>query len=198
MKDSNEYTDTSGGMETTMSDIKGLDAHLTAGPPEQPDPAHWHVSRHSDDEDVLITEDFWNALDYAAGELRELAEFEYEGIAPMGETGDYEGAYTAFKRSNELDALYQRAIHPVQQHRRADPDDDEPSRYDPARWRAPLYRGYGGDDRLMETARRAVEKVNSESPVSIWECSDELIYVDDNDNPTDDANYGRPFHAADY
>ena len=180
-----------------MSDIKGLDAHLTAGPPEQPDPAHWHVSRHSDDEDVFITEDFWNALDYAAGELRDLAEFEYEGISAMGEAGDYEGAYTAFKRSNELDALYEAAIHPRQQHRRTDPDEDE---IITDRHRAPLYRGYGGDDRIMETARRAVEKVNSESPVSIWECSDELVYVDDNDHLTGYAEGlgGRPAHADDY
>lgn len=178
--------------------MKGLDAHLTAGPPESPDPTHWHVSRHREDDDVYITPDIYDALDYAAGELRDRAEFEWEGIAPSGEAGDFEGAYNAWKRSQELDALQSTAAHAVKQHKLPDVDGDDNSAFHaPDTVRAPLYRGYGGDAKILETAKRAAATVNDGSEIGIWECSDELVYVTDAGEMTDQDN-GQPYHADEY
>jgi hypothetical protein len=176
--------------------IKGLDAHLTAGPPESPDPTHWHVSRHRDDEDVFITPDIYSALDYAASELRDLAEFEHDGIAPSGEAGDYQTAYESWKRANELDALHETARHPVTQYNL--PDVDEDTIYVAGKYRAPLYQGYGGDAKLLETAQRSVQAVNDGSQISIWECSDELVYLNDNGTALSDEDNGFPYHLADW
>ncbi len=175
--------------------IKGLDNHLTSQP-EQPDPVHWHVSRHSEDDDVFITEDFWQALDYAATELRDLSEFEYEGISASGDAGDFESAYEAFKHSNELDALRSNLAHAIQQHERIDPDDDTLVISD--KYRAPLYRGPGGDERIMETALRAIDTVNFGSPVSIWECSQELVYLNDTATREVGPDDGQPYHADEW
>jgi hypothetical protein len=176
--------------------IRGLDAYLTTQP-EQPDPKHWHVSRHSNDDDVFIVEDFWYALDYAADELRDLAEFEHEGISANGEAGDFEGAYTAFKRSNELDAVMQQAKHALDQHNKIDPDDDIPGTVNDG-YRAPLYQGPGGDEKIMQLALRAVERINNETPVSMWECSDELVYLNDTGTRLSDPDNGQPYHADDW
>ena len=176
--------------------IKGLDNHLTAGPPEQPDPRHWHVSRHSDDDDVFITEDFWSALKYAKGEVDSLAEFEQDGISCMGDSGDFEGAYNAFKRSNELDAVQMQAAHALEQHNKRDLDEDESYDYG-VKHRAPLFQGPGGDEKIVELALRAVERINSETPVSMWECDDELVYVNDQGIPVE-QDLGNPAHADDY
>jgi hypothetical protein len=180
--------------------IRGLDHYLTTQPeqPEQPDPKHWHVSRHSDDDDVFIAEDFWSALDYAAGELRDLAEFEYEGISASGDAGMFELAYTAFKRSNELDAVKMQADHALQPHNKIDPDDDIPGTVNDG-YRAPLFRGPGGDEKIMECALRAVERINSATPVSIWECDAELVYLTDTvPIRVTDADNGRPYHADEW
>jgi hypothetical protein len=176
--------------------IKGLDDHITSQP-EQPDPKHWHVSRHRDDDDVFITEDFWTALDYAATELRDLAEFEYEGISASGDAGDYEGAYKAFVRSNELDALRNNLAHAIDQHNKIDPDDDIPGTVNDG-YRAPLYRGYGGDERIMETALRAVESVNLGSDMAIWECTSELVYLNDTATRESDPDNGQPYHLDEW
>ena len=178
--------------------IRGLDHYLTTQP-EQPDPKHWHVSRHSDDDDVFITEDFWSALDYAKGEVDSLAEFEHDGISCMGDAGDYQGAYEAYKRSNELDAVMQQAKHALDQHSKIDPDDDIPGTVNDG-YRAPLFRGPGGDALIMECALRAVERINSETPVSMWECADELVMVSENGLHVlaDDDDNGIPAHADDY
>lgn len=182
--------------------IKGLDAHICG---DNCDPvndrethpmSHWHVSRHRDDDDVFITTGFWSALDYAATALSELAEFVHGGIGPMGEAGDYQSAYEAWVRSNELDALYQNVKHAGDQHSKADPDEDE--QYDATRHRAPHYQGYGGDERIMETALRVVEQVNSESELNIWECTSELVYLNDAGTDLSDEDNGFPYHADDY
>jgi hypothetical protein len=179
--------------------VKGLDAHLTAGPPESPDPTHWHVSRHRDDEDVFITPDIYSALDYAAGELQALSEFEHDGIGPSGEAGDYQGAYEAWKRSNELDALYETARHPVTQHNLPDVDGDDTSAFHaPGTVRAPLYRGYGGDAKILETAKRSVDAINLDSSVAIWQCSEELVYLNDNGTAESDEDNGFPYHLDDW
>lgn len=178
--------------------MKGLDAHLTAGPPEAADPTHWHVSRHASDDDVYISPDIWDALDYAATTLRERAEFEYEGISASGDAGDYESAYDAFKESNRLDSIYQNAKHIGEQHKLPDVDGDDTSAFHaPGTVRAPLYRGYGGDAKIMERAVRVIQEINSETEIGISECSDELIYLTDAGEVTDQDN-GQPFHADEY
>jgi hypothetical protein len=179
--------------------MKDLDAHLTAGPPESPDETHWHVSRHRDDEDVFIAPDIYSALDYAANELRDLAEFEHDGISPSGEAGDYQGAYEAWKRSQELDSLEATARHAVTQHNLPDVDGDDTSAFHvPNTVRAPLYRGYGGDAKILKTAKRAVEAVNDGSPIGIWECSDELVYLNDSGTAVSDEDNGFPYHLDDW
>jgi len=183
--------------------MKGLDTHICGDncDPAFTDedngiPVHWHVSRHRDDDDVFITPDIYSALDYAATELQALSEFEHDGIAPSGEAGDFEGAYRAWVRSNELDALYETAVHPCQQYNRTDPDEDET--YVAGKHRAPLYQGYGGDAKLMETAKRAVDQVNGGSALAIWECSDELVYLNENYTAFSDEDNGFPVHAEDW
>jgi hypothetical protein len=185
--------------------IKGLDAHIcgdNCDPANEkethPDPTHWHVSRHRDDDDVYITTDIYAALDYAAGELRDRAEFEWEGIGPSGEAGDYQSAYEAWKRSQELDALQNTAAHAVNQHNLPDVDGDDTSAFHaPNTVRAPLYRGYGGDAKILETAKRAVEAVNGGSEIGIWECSEELAYLNENYTAFSDEDNGYPVHMAD-
>jgi hypothetical protein len=186
--------------------IKGLDAHIcgdNCDPANEkethPDPTHWHVSRHRDDEDVFITPDIYSALDYAATELRERAEFEWEGIAPSGEAGDYQTAYESWKRSEDLANLAQTAHHAVTQYNLPDVDGDDTSAFhEPGTVRAPLYRGYGGDAKIMETAKRAVEAVNMGSPLGIWECSSELVYLNDNGTAESDEDNGFPYHLDDW
>jgi hypothetical protein len=177
--------------------IKGLDDHLTTQP-EQPDPTHWHVSRHGEDDDPFITPDFWTALDYATGELNDLAEFEHEGISANGEMEAYQEAYACFVRSNELDALRNGLKHALDQHSKRDLDENET--YDHGKeHRAPLYQGIGGDERIMATAMHAVERVNNGSPMSIWECRDELVYLNDRgDVVGPETGDGIPCDATDY
>lgn len=175
--------------------IKGLDDHITAGQPEQPDPEHYHVSRHSNDDDVAIFTDFWTALDYAATELRELAEFEYEGISASGDAGDFESAYEAFVHSNELDNHHNNVVHVIKQHEATDPDEGEA--YDPAKHRAPHWQGYGGDERIMRRALAVAQTVNFETSLKISACFAELIYLTDTGQLSDEDN-GIPYHADEY
>ncbi len=168
-----------------MTSIKGLDDHLTTQP-ESADPVHWHVSRHRSDDDVFIVEDFWSALDYAQTELRDVVDFEWEGISASGEAGDFEGAYHAFKRANELDAVRNQINHAMDQH------------YGPHTVRAPCYQGPGGDALIKQTADRAVEQLNSETDMEMWECSAELIYLTDTGSLPADPDNGIPYHADDY
>jgi hypothetical protein len=42
---------------------------------------HYHVRRHSDDDDPFVTDDLFAALGYARDELDHLADMEHEGVS---------------------------------------------------------------------------------------------------------------------
>ncbi len=148
------------------------------------DTAHWHVTRHSEDDDPALFADVYAALEYAADELACLVEFWHEGITPAGENEDYEGAYKAFVKAELYSDLVSAANHAPGQHHKPRAD------------RAPLYAapdyeggpfdernlGYLGDNDpqsvLFQTALRHVQKINSESPVEIFDCTAPLETVD--------------------
>jgi hypothetical protein len=121
-------------------------------------PVHYHVTRHSDDDEPFATTDLYTALSYAADEIDNLAEFEHESISIFGDMGSYKEAYKAFQRTEELSVLRANAAHPVEQH--SVPRTD----------RAPLYQGDDSDALLWDLAQRMAEKVSDESPVTISEC----------------------------
>ena len=122
-------------------------------------PVHYHVTRHSDDDEPFVTPDLYAALDYAADEIDSLAEFEHESISIFGDMGSYKEAYWAFQRTEALSVLHANVANIVHQHRTKRED------------RAPLYRDEDGDTLLAESAQRMVEHVNSETPVTLWDCA---------------------------
>lgn len=124
---------------------------------------HWHVKRHDEDDDVFAG-DLAESLDYAAGEMDDMAEHEHGGVSACGDEGDFEEAYRCFQRSETYSNLTEnlRSIH--RQHTA------------PLAERAPIYQG---DD---EKTRAALAKhlvhvlgmANSNGPAgfAIYECGD--------------------------
>jgi hypothetical protein len=150
---------------------------------------HYHVSRHSNDDDPYITDDLFAALDYAGTELNELADFEHEGLSYIaqqvaeGQTmfddnavskATMEVALLAFLKVERYNGLMANTANMVKQNRAPHVD------------RAPLYQidweneGDGlwpvraADARLFEAAKRVAQSVNDASPVSITECSADM------------------------
>jgi hypothetical protein len=153
---------------------------------------HYHVSRHSDDEDPFVTGDLFAALDYARGELDSLADFEHDGVSFVAAKvedarswGDkrYPSAYEmeeallSFAKVERYNGLMANAANIVKQHnysKRAD--------------RAPIYRpaweNQGtneADARLYKSAEHTAGEINSGSPIAISECEAELHTWPDND-----------------
>lgn len=144
--------------------------------------SHWHVTRHSEDDDPLITSDVYFALDYAATELDRMADFEHDGIRCAGENGDFEGAYRAWEKAELYHGLMLAAKHAPDQHGKHRKD------------RAPHYAGpdsgpdekgwehYLQDDNpdslLYKTALHHVGEISFRSPLSIWECTEPLAQFD--------------------
>jgi hypothetical protein len=150
---------------------------------------HYHVHRHSDDEDPFVTGDLFDAIDYAATELDQLADFEHDGISASGEQGDYESAYNAFVRSERYNGLMLNARNMVKQHSQ------------PIAERAPFYTPdweAGGEDaaqeRLFESAKRTAGEINSGSPIAISECEAEMKTWPD----TDQMHGGESYCADEY
>lgn len=129
---------------------------------------HFHVMRHSDDEDPFICEDLFTVLDYLGTEMRDLADMEHDGIAGYGENGMFEDAYRCWERSEQYGSLQLNAENMVRQHRAARED------------RAPLYAGPddGGaclpdddeDSRLRKSAMWVLGKICDGSPAIAWTC----------------------------
>ena len=102
---------------------------------------HWHVSIHSEDDDVYITDDLFAALDYAAQELDRAADFEHDGVSVVAakvedarswgkkypDVYEMEEALLSFAKCERYANLMLNARNMVKQHN-ADTDD-----------RAPLY-----------------------------------------------------------
>jgi hypothetical protein len=154
------------------------------------DHIHYHVARHSGDDDVYVTASIFGALDYAAEELGTLADFEWEYVAEIarrvaeeprplaGETsmpaGEMADALRALVRSETYANLKANAENMSKQH--GLPNDK----------RAPLYVNHPdrcGDNLLLESARRVTGNINDDSPLTIGECSGELLDEDSDDGP---------------
>lgn len=173
---------------------------------------HYHVSIHNDDEDPLITDDLFAALDYAATELDNLADFEHEGVSITAErvekaresygterypdVYEMEQALLSFAKMGRYAGLTANAANMVKQHNAKHND------------RAPLYQVDFGRDatsdwvyadaakeadaRLLEAAKHAVQAVNDGSPISITECSAEMLTW-----PERDQMHGGESYCAD-
>jgi hypothetical protein len=136
---------------------------------------HWHVTRHSDDDELFTADDLFSALDYAATELDQLTEFEYEyasGVASRvtgsGDVGAYEmtEALKSLARSEAYSALHADAVNMWKQH--TTPNDERASLYRDTWMRDP---GTTGDQRLDTAAHHVIAQINDESPLSIWPCN---------------------------
>jgi hypothetical protein len=158
---------------------------------------HYHVRRHSEDEDPYITDDLFSALDYAATELDNMADFEHDGISACGEQGDYESAYEAFVKCERYNNLMMNARNMVKQKGAFYAD------------RAPLYQvnsadwvGRVGneladardaaDARLFESAIRTAGEINSGSPIGIGQCDAPMRTW-----PDEDQMHGGESYCAD-
>lgn len=146
---------------------------------DQPE-THFHVSRHSEDDDVAVFTDIYGALGYAGEELRSVADFEYEGASFTAQKvsespgniyfprenfpvdpGEMESALRALAKSEQYGGLAANAENMVRQHS-AKPLD-----------RAPLYRGTDSDDLLLNSATWVATEISAKSPVTIWECPED-------------------------
>ena len=150
---------------------------------------HYHVSRHTEDDDVFVTDDLFAALDYAADELDRMADFEHDGVsmvaAKIEEESDYgtpgnvydmREALLSFAKMERYNTLMLNARNLVKQSKAAIAE------------RAPFYTPdweEGGEDaaqaRLSESAKRTAGEINSGSPIRIWDCDAELRTWPDND-----------------
>jgi hypothetical protein len=124
------------------------------------DKSHWHVSRHSEDDDIYSTEGFVEALSYAAYELDKLAEFEHEIITTYGDSELFQEAYEAFKCSMQYANLSANAENIYKQYRA-----NHPSK------RAAAYQGEDWQEKLELAADRIQHEINSGSPMKIYECT---------------------------
>lgn len=158
---------------------------------------HYHVMRHSGDDDPFISEDLFEVLDYLATELRDLADMENDGISGYGESGAFEEAYRCWQRAEKYTGLQLNAENMVRQHQAARED------------RAPLYAGpdEGGtllrgtylpddheDSMLRKTALWVLGNICDGSPASAWTCEhgtregtgrddDGVLYCTEYDDP---------------
>lgn len=151
---------------------------------------HYHVVRHSEDADPYVTGTVYSALDYAAQELRDLADFEtsyVSGVAERVSNGDYvvesemEDALKSYSKAETYNNLA------INAQIRA--DNHEQLRNE----RPPLFQDDTTDDNdprslLFQSAVRVMDKINTESPLSIWDCEKDLS--------TDD-NTGEMLHTED-
>jgi hypothetical protein len=155
--------------------------------------SHYHVIRHSDDDDPYISEDLFACLDYAATELDELADMKHATVSETAENvrRGYNGLFTdnsvgkdemeyallAFAACETYSNVRQNCLNMVKQHgysKRAD--------------RAPIYRPSWEDQgteeadaRLIESAEHVVKMVNDDTPISITHCCGEMRTWPDHD-----------------
>ena len=164
---------------------------------------HYHVRRHTDDDDPMITDDLFAALGYARDELDHLADMEHEAVSftaeevvkgyngIMSENSvskyDMELALLSFAKVETYSNIMLNASNMVKQHNAAIAE------------RAPFYTPdweEGGEDaaqaRLFESAKRIAAMVNNDTPLSIGECSADLLTW-----PDEDQMHGGESYCAD-
>lgn len=173
---------------------------------------HYHVNRHSDDEDPYVAESLFDALDYARTELDSLADFEHDYVSTtaqrveeartMGakypEVYEMEEALLSFAKAERYSNLMANAANMVKQNRTKHAD------------RAPLYqidwrdknggtrRGWDAvkeaNARLVDAATRTAHTINEGSPLGIWDCNAALGTGPD----TDPLHNGETYCAEEY
>lgn len=136
--------------------------------------AHFHVTRHSEDEDPYITEDKGSALDYASTELAELGDSEHDlviTIAMQVEEGQDVHPDTmadALKSQLKAERYWNWSTNTGNHAKFLNPDTPDSER-------APLYQdgdvdGKTAEERRNEGADWVISQVNNETPMHIWEC----------------------------
>jgi hypothetical protein len=151
---------------------------------------HYHVRRHSDDDDPYVSDDLFACLDYAATELDQLADFEHDYVSTVaakveedwsrvsGLVTPHEAreALLSFAKCERYVALMANARNIVKQHNT------------PRRDRAPLYtEGWldqgakEADARLLLAANHTAQEINDGSPISIGGCTAEMRTWPDED-----------------
>jgi hypothetical protein len=161
---------------------------------------HWHVTRHSDDEDPWVGETIFGALDYARTELDDLADMEHAMVSDVasrvdterhaaGRAGlnpyEMEEALLSFAKAERYNGLMLNAANMVKQRGMFYAD------------RAPLYQvdsrdwekgeaaladaRDAADARLHQAALHTAREINENSPLGIWDCTAELRTWPDND-----------------
>lgn len=134
--------------------------------------SHWHLQRHSEDDDIYVTPALADALDYAAQELNDSAAFEHQRISESGEVGDYEQAFGSFQRSERYASL---AADAANVHHQATA---------PIERRAPLYAVRDEVEyarRVHETGLYVIDRINATGPsgFAVWECDDTACAPED-------------------
>ena len=144
---------------------------------------HWHVTRHSEDDDPYITSSLYDALDYAARELGALADSEHTYVSTVAERvaedpyrnpchyDEMEAALRSFAKAERYANLSLNAAK-FDKQIRADIADRAPLYQDDQIWLAP------GDvdnpeSNLYKSALWVVGNINSGSPMSVWGCEAE-------------------------
>lgn len=116
---------------------------------------HFHIDASAEGPECCS--DIFSALESADFYIDGQADFEHDGISAMGDADDFEGAYRAFQRSEELSALLLNVRNITDHHyERKQP--------------APLYSGFDAAELLHEAAKRIVQMVNDScANVTIYE-----------------------------
>lgn len=173
---------------------------------------HWHVNRHSDDDDPYLSEDLFGALDYARTTLDELADFEQSNVSATAANveeartmgGKYPSVYEmeeallSFAKAERYNSLMMNAANMVKQHAAKHAE------------RAPLYQvdfsrdatagwvyadaAKEADARLHQSALHTARAINEGSPLGIWDCAAELRTWPD----TDQTHGGESYCADEY
>lgn len=140
------------------------------------DSVHWHVTRHSEDDDPLSTYSIGGALDYAARELDIIADSEHDAHVWYGEAGEFEESWRASERVRAWSGLQQNLANLATQYARPVPE------------RAPLYAGTDSAELLTIAVRDMVRRIYEDGPdrFTLRECShDDCRPLPFGENPDD-------------
>lgn len=147
---------------------------------------HWHIDRKTDEDSEMAFTTIYAALEALETEVRDRADFHYQGISANGDTGCYELAYQDFQAWATYDNALSNMQNVSRQHSLPATSPD----------RAPLYRAdirptYAEQSkaeveaRLLETAKWVAEQVNSGTIFEVWPCSQDDVIVVTEDEPRD-------------
>lgn len=143
-----------------------------------PDAPHWHVERHREDDDVFTASSVFDALEYAAEELKRVADFEADSVPGWNDHLGFQQMADAMQRSERFANLAENAAKVA-------------GNAGLPWWdRSPIYAVEGDEPgnraRLLTAATHQVARINRNGPgaFAVWECKDtravcELVNDDD-------------------